>query len=361
MNIELKEITIQELSDGFQDNNENGVVGFGGKLDIRPSYQREFIYKDKQRDAVINTITKNFPLNVMYWAVREDGTFEVIDGQQRTISICQYIDGDFAFQNRYFHNLKADEKEKILNYTLMVYVCSGTESEKLEWFKTINIAGEKLTEQELRNAVYTGSWVSDAKRYFSKSGCVAYNIGSDYLNGSPIRQEFLETAIDWISEGKIENYMATHQHDPNATALWLYFQSVITWVNATFTVKRKKFMKGIQWGLFYNKYKDVVFDTKAIEEETARLIADDEVEKKSGIYAYILTKDERYLGIRTFSDSVKQKVYENQKGICPICKNHFDISEMEGDHITPWVEGGKTIEENCQMLCKDDNRRKSSK
>lgn len=361
MNIELKEITIQELSDGFQDNNENGVVGFGGKLDIRPSYQREFIYKDKQRDAVINTITKNFPLNVMYWAVREDGTFEVIDGQQRTISICQYIDGDFAFQNRYFHNLKADEKEKILNYTLMVYVCSGTESEKLEWFKTINIAGEKLTEQELRNAVYTGSWVSDAKRYFSKSGCVAYNIGSDYLNGSPIRQEFLETAIDWISEGKIENYMATHQHDPNATALWLYFQSVITWVNATFTVKRKKFMKGIQWGLFYNKYKDVVFDTKAIEEETARLIADDEVEKKSGIYAYILTKDERYLGIRTFSDSVKQKVYEKQKGICPICKNHFDISEMEGDHITPWVEGGKTIEENCQMLCKDDNRRKSSK
>ena len=361
MKIELKEITIQELSDGFQDNNENGVVGYGGKLDIRPPYQREFIYKDKQRDAVINTDTKNFPLNVMYWAVRVDGTFEVIDGQQRTISICQYIDGDFAFQNRYFHNLKADEKEKILNYTLMVYVCSGTESEKLEWFKTINIAGEKLTEQELRNAVYTGSWVSDAKRYFSKSGCVAYNIGSDYLNGSPIRQEFLETAIDWISEGKIENYMATHQHDPNATALWLYFQSVITWVNATFTVKRKKFMKGIQWGLFYNKYKDVVFDTKAIEEETARLIADDEVEKKSGIYAYILTKDERYLGIRTFSDSVKQKVYENQKGICPICKNHFDISEMEGDHITPWVEGGKTIEENCQMLCKDDNRRKSSK
>ena len=359
MNIELKEITIQELSDGFQDNNEDGVVGFGGKLDIRPPYQREFIYKDKQRDAVINTITKNFPLNVMYWAVREDGTFEVIDGQQRTISICQYIDGDFAFQNRYFHNLKADEKEKILNYTLMVYVCSGTESEKLEWFKTINIAGEKLTEQELRNAVYTGSWVSDAKRYFSKSGCVAYNIGSDYLNGSPIRQEFLETAIDWISEGKIENYMATHQHDPNATALWLYFQSVITWVNATFTVKRKKFMKGIQWGLFYNKYKDVVFDTKAIEEETARLIADDEVEKKSGIYAYILTKDERYLGIRTFSDSVKQKVYENQKGICPICKNHFDISEMEGDHITPWVEGGKTIEENCQMLCKNCNRTKS--
>ncbi len=361
MNIELKEITIRELSDDFQDNAENGVVGFGGKLDIRPPYQREFIYKDKQRDAVISTITKYFPLNVMYWAVREDGTFEVIDGQQRTISICQYVNGDFAYQNRYFHNLKADEKEQILNYKLMVYVCSGSESEKLEWFKTINIAGEKLTEQELRNAVYTGSWVSDAKRYLSKTGCVAFNIGSDYLNGSPIRQEYFETAIYWISEDKIESYMATHQHDPNATALWMYFQSVITWVNATFTNKRKKFMKGIAWGFLYNKYKDVVFDTKAIEEETAKLIADDDVEKKSGIYAYILTRDERHLGIRTFSDSVKQKVYEKQGRKCIICKKEFDISEMEGDHITPWKDNGKTTEENCQMLCKDDNRRKSGK
>ena len=270
MNIELKELTIKELADGYQDNSENGVVAFAGKLDIRPPYQREFIYKDKQRDAVINTITKNFPLNVMYWAVREDGTFEVIDGQQRTISICQYVEGEFAYQNRYFHNLKADEKEQILNYKLMVYVCSGTESEKLEWFETINIAGEKLTPQELRNAVFTGNWVSDAKRYFSKTGCVAFNIGSDYLNGSPIRQEYLETAIGWIngddSNDGIKLYMAKHQHDPNATALWLYFQSVITWVNATFTNKRKKFMKGIDWGFLYNKYKDVVYDTKAIEE-----------------------------------------------------------------------------------------------
>ena len=361
MKIELKEITIAELSNGYQDKDEKGVVGYGGKLDIRPPYQREFIYKDKQRDAVINTVTKHFPLNVMYWAVREDGNFEVIDGQQRTISICQYVDGDFAYQNRYFHNLKNDEKEQILNYKLMVYICSGTDSEKLEWFRTINIAGEKLTEQELRNAVYSGSWVSDAKRYFSKTGCAAFQIGSDYLNGSAIRQEYFETAIAWISENNIEGYMATHQHDPNATALWLYFQSVITWVNATFVVKRKKFMKGIPWGLLYNKYKDVVYDTKAIEAETAKLIADDDVEKKSGIYSYILTRDERFLSIRAFSDSVKQKVYEKQNGNCIVCKKHFDISEMEGDHITPWHEGGKTIEENCQMLCKDDNRRKSGK
>ena len=360
MNIELKEITIRELANGYQDNAENGVVGFSGKLDIRPPYQREFIYKDKQRDAVINTVTKKFPLNVMYWAVREDGTFEVIDGQQRTISICQFLKGVFMFENRYFQNLKKDEQEQILNYPLMVYVCSGTESEKLEWFRTINIAGEKLTDQELRNAVYCGSWVSDAKRYFSKNGCAAYGIGSDYLNGSPIRQEYLETAIDWISAGNIESYMATHQHDQNASALWLYFQSVITWAKATFTPKRK-FMKGVEWGLLYNKYKDQIFDTKVIEEETAELIADDDVTKKSGIYPYILTRDERYLSIRAFTDTMRQKVYERQNGICVKCKIKFNIAEMEADHITPWHEGGKTTEENCQMLCKNCNRRKSGK
>ena len=360
MNIELKEITIKELANGYQDNAEDGVVGFGGKLDIRPPYQREFIYKDKQRDAVINTVTKDFPLNVMYWAVREDGSFEVIDGQQRTISVCQFINDGFAYQNRFFRNLKKDEKEQILNYKLMVYVCSGTESEKLEWFRTINIAGEKLTDQELRNAVYCGSWVSDAKRYFSKSGCVASQIGSDYLNGSAIRQEYLETAIDWISEGNIENYMAIHQHDQNAGALWNYFQSVITWITTTFT-KKRRFMKGVEWGILYNKYKDQVFDTKAIEEETAELIADDDVTKKSGIYPYILTRDERYLSIRVFTDTMKQKVYERQNGICVKCENKFDIAEMEADHITPWRDGGKTIEENCQMLCRDCNRRKSGK
>ncbi|MCL2074762.1 MAG: DUF262 domain-containing protein [Marinilabiliaceae bacterium] len=371
MIIELKEITVRELTEGYVDNAEDGVIGYGGKLDIRPPYQREFIYKDKQRDAVISTITKNFPLNVMYWAVRENGRyevisikdvieFEVIDGQQRTLSICQYVNGDFAFQNRFFNNLKSDEREHILNYKLMVYICSGTDSEKLEWFRTINIAGEKLTEQELRNAVYSGTWVTDAKRYFSKTGCVAYKIGSYYLNGSPIRQEYLETAIDWISDGKIEKYMAAHQNDQNAGALWNYFQSVITWITTTFTNKRK-FMKGVNWGKLYNNYKDKIFDTAAIEEETAKLIADDDVTKKSGIYSYILTREERYLSIRAFTDSMKQKVFERQNGICVKCENSFIISEMEGDHIIPWCEGGKTIEENCQMLCKSCNRRKSGK
>jgi hypothetical protein len=169
MNIDLKEIKVRDLTNGYQDNAENGVVGFSGKLDIRPPYQREFIYKDKQRDAVINTVTKIFPLNVMYWAVREDGNFEIIDGQQRTISICQYVNNDFSINGLAFHNLPKDKQEQILDYKLMVYFCSGTDSEKLDWFETINIAGEELTPQELKNAVYSGSWVSDAKRYFSKN------------------------------------------------------------------------------------------------------------------------------------------------------------------------------------------------
>lgn len=358
MKIELHEITVKQLSENYEDNAEAGVTGYNGKLDIRPPYQREFIYKEKQRDAVIRTVTKKFPLNVMYWAVREDGNYEVIDGQQRTISICQYINGDFAYENRYFHNLQDDEKDQIENYKLMIYICSGTDSEKLEWFRTINIAGERLMEQELRNAVYSGSWTSDAKRYFSKTGCPAFQIGSYYMNGSPIRQDYLETAIDWIADGEIEEYMSIHQHDPNASALWIYFQAVISWVDATFTTKRK-FMKGVDWGMLYNKYKDKVYDTKSIEKETADLILDDDVTKKSGIYPYILTRDEKYVSIRSFSDAIKQKVYERQKGICVKCKKHFELDQMEADHITPWRRGGKTIEENCQLLCQHDNRIKS--
>ncbi len=360
MKIELKEITVKELTDGFVDNAEKGVVGYGGKLDIRPPYQREFIYKDKQRDAVIETITKEFPLNVMYWAVRDDGNFEVIDGQQRTISICQYINGDYSIGGLAIHNLPNDKKEQILNYKLMVYFCSGTDSEKLEWFRTINIAGEKLTDQELRNAVYSGSWVSDAKRYFSKNGCPAYGIGSDYLTGSPIRQDYLETAIEWIEDGKIEDYMSAHQHDPNALALWTYFQSVMTWVKGTFPKYRKE-MKGLAWGTLYNKYKDVVYDTAKLETQVEALMKDEDVTKKSGIYLYVLTGEEKSLNIRAFTDNQKREAYERQAGICVKCGEHFELNQMEADHITPWHSGGKTSAENCQMLCKDDNRRKSGK
>lgn len=360
MKIELKEITVKELTEDYEDNDEGGVVGYSGKLDIRPPYQREFIYKDKQRDAVINTITKDFPLNVMYWAVREDGNFEVIDGQQRTISICQYVDGEFAFNDRYFHNLQDDEQEQLLNYKLMIYLCSGTDSEKLEWFKTINIAGEQLTEQELRNAVYHGSWVSDAKRYFSKTDCAAYSIGGDYLSGTAIRQNYLATVIDWISKGNIEGYMAKQQHKPNANEIWLYFQSVISWIKATFPTYRKE-MKGIEWGPLYDEFKDAELDAKKLEAEIKELMEDEDVTKKKGIYAYVLTRKEKHLNIRAFTDKQKREAYERQDGICTVCNEHFELEQMEADHITPWHGGGKTSADNCQMLCKEDNRRKSGK
>ena len=242
----------------------------------------------------------------------------------------------------------------------MVYFCEGTDSEKLEWFKTINIAGEELTEQELRNAVYHGSWVYDAKRYFSKTGCPAYGLASDYLAGSAIRQDYLETAIDWLSKGNIDVYMANHQHDPNAGELWLYFQNVINWVRVVFPVYRKE-MKGLTWGELFNEFKDTPLDSKTLEEEIAVLMQDDDVTNKKGIYRFVLDRKEKHLNIRAFTPSIKRKVYEQQQGKCPLCKEHFELEEMEADHITPWHEGGKTELANCQMLCKECNRRKSGK
>lgn len=358
MDIELKEITVRELTEGYQDNSEDGVVGFDGKLDIRPPYQREFVYNEKERNAVLDTLQKDFPLNVMYWAVREDGNYEVIDGQQRTISICQYVEGDFSINGIGFYNLPNDKQDQILDYTLMVYFCSGTDSEKLAWFETINIAGKVLTKQELRNAVYSGSWVSDAKRYFSKNS--RPKIGDEYLSGSANRQEYLETAISWISNGKIEDYMSKNQHEPNATELWLYFQSVINWVKANFTKYRRE-MKGIKWGILYNEFKDEKYDTKKLEEQIATLMEDEDVGNKKGIYSYVLTGKEKHLNIRAFNDKQKREAYERQKGICVVCNKHFELNEMEADHIDPWHSGGKTDAENCQMLCREDNRRKSGK
>src|SRR3972149_364113 len=238
MKIELHRIPIRKVIVGYKDSAEEGVVAYGGKLDIRPKYQREFVYNGKQRDAVLETIKNGFPLNVMYWVKTDEGNYEVMDGQQRTISIGQYVNGDFSLNDFFFHNLTDEEQKLILDYELMIYFCEGTDKEKLDWFKIINIAGERLYDQELRNAVYTGTWLTNAKSIFSKSNCAAYLLSKDYVNGSPIRQEILETALSWISNGEIEKYMSIHQHDPNANDLWMYFRNVIEWVNLTFTTYR---------------------------------------------------------------------------------------------------------------------------
>lgn len=363
MKIELHKITVRDIVENFKDSEEEGVVAYGGKLDIRPKYQREFVYDDKKRAAVLETIEQGFPLNVMYWMVRDNGDYEVLDGQQRTISFCQYVNGDFSLDNRFFHNLTKEEQNLILDYELMIYFCEGTDKERLDWFRIINIAGERLTDQEIRNAVYTGPWLSDAKLKFSKSGCVAYllaNDGGQLVSGSPIRQEYLETALSWINSGNIEDYMAKHQHDHDANELWSYFQNVIAWVRITFTNYRRE-MSNVQWGELYNEFRNEKFDPDKLETEITRLMMDEDVTKKSGIYPYVLTRQEKYLNIREFTEKMKRESYERQKGVCVKCKKHFEIEEMEADHITPWREGGKTTSGNCQMLCRQDNRIKSDK
>ncbi len=363
MKIDLQRISIRDVFSGYKNSAEEGVIAYGGKLDIRPKYQREFVYKGHQRDAVIETVKKSFPLNVMYWMVKDDGGYEVLDGQQRTLSICQYVNNEFSLNEKYFHSLTKDEQESLLNYELMVYWCEGNEKERLDWFRVINTAGEVLTPQELLNAAYTGPWLSDAKLKFSKSNGVAYllsNDGGPLLTGSPIRQEYLETTLSWINNGRVEEYMSQHHHDESADELWQYFQQVVAWVRETFPNYRKE-MAHVNWGELYNEFKDKTLNPDKLETEVKKLMQDDDVTKKSGIYPYVLTRKEKYLSIRAFTDKMKREVYERQNGICPVCKKHWDISEMEADHITPWHEGGRTIAENCQMLCKDDNRTKSGK
>jgi len=368
MKIDLQKIKIRKVIDGYKDSAEEGVVAYGGKLDIRPKYQREFVYKEKQRDAVIETVKKGFPLNVMYWMIREDGGYEVLDGQQRTISIGQYVTGDFSLDNRFFHNLTKEEQDKILDYELMIYLCEGSDKERIEWFTVINTYGEKVNAQEIRNAVYTGPWLSDAKLKFSKRNCVAYllaNDGGQLVSGDTVRQEYLETALSWINDGKIEGYMAKHQHNKNADELWNYFQNVIAWVRSVFPNYRRE-MSNVPWGVLHNQFKEKKFDSKKLEKEISELMQDEDVTKKSGIYEYVLTKNEKFLNIRAFTDKMKREAYERQKGICPHCKGEnkkkkWEIEEMEADHIKPWHEGGKTTAENCQMLCKEHNRTKSGK
>ena len=366
MKIEHKLFTIGEIANGYSDNQEEGVVALGGRLNVRPPYQREFVYKDVQRNAVITTIKKNFPLNVMYWAKNDDGSFEILDGQQRTISFCQYINSVFSYNSMYFHNLTKEEQDAILNYTVDIYICEGSDRERLDWFETINIAGEKLTRQELLNINYTGAWLSDAKRKFSKTNCVAYKLASKYVKGSPIRQEYLETALSWISGGNIADYMSEHQHDANANELWLYFLNVIEWVKATFIEKHyRKEMLGINWGELYARYKDTKYDVNELDAEISRLMENDEVTEKKGIYEYVLSGNDenvaKKLSKRSFDNSLKRIAYERQNGICPHCGKHYDISEMEGDHIVPWWRGGRTTLDNLQMLCKKCNSGKGGK
>lgn len=372
MKITETKIKVSDLCKNYSDNGDDGVYAYDGKLCCRPPYQREFCYKDKQRDAVIETVRKGFPLNVMYWNRVSDNEFEILDGQQRTISLAQYLNGDFAIKingnDKFFHNLTDNEKQQIKDYELTIYICEGTEEEKLEWFKVINIAGETLTNQELLNATYAGTWLADAKNYFSKRNCVAGQMADGFIKGNPIRQDYLEKALAWIADrdglpsgGK---YMAIHQHDMDANELWLYFQEVISWAKRMFPNMQKKLTEGQEWGILYNKYRNKQYNTNEMRTVIDKLIQDEDVTKQTGIIPYVLSDrtfaDEKYLSIRAFPDQMKRRVYEKQGHKCAICMangidTEYSFSDMHGDHIIPWSKGGKTVENNLQMLCRSCN------
>ena len=380
MKISKELMTIRELSENYRDNNDGGVYGYDNGthiLCLRPEYQREYVFGDRQRNAVIDTVMKGFPLGLMYWSKVSDNQYECLDGQQRSISICQYVNGDFPIKangnDRFFHNLSPEEKQTILDYELEVRVCEGTEEEKLAWFRTINIAGVTLTNQELLNATYTGTWLADAKNYFSKRNCVAGAMGDGYIKGNPIRQDYLEKVLGWIADrDNLESgqmYMAIHQHDLDANDLWLYFQTVINWAKMMFPVKRKGITDLQDWGILYNKYHNKQYNSNTLETDIQKLLMDDDVTKNAGIISYVLSDrtkhDEKYLSIRAFTDAQKRKAYEKQGHKCPFCvKNgidtEYDFSEMQGDHIIPWSQGGRTVDDNLQMLCQKCNNDKSN-
>ena len=364
------QIKIRDLVSGYLDSEENGVFAFGGNLNVRPAYQREFVYDDEKRALVIDSVACNIDLGKLYWSDNGNGTFECLDGQQRTLSICQFCNNVFSMEfeegtPKYFNNLPQEDRDAILDYEIDVVICKGTSEEKLKLFNRLNVAGEVLTDQELLNAAYTGRWLADAKKKFSKTNCVAFKIGNKLVNGTPIRQDYLETALSWITNGEkggIAKYMSERQNDSDALELWTYFQNVIEWVNAKFKVYRRE-MKGLKWGILYNQYHTNEYDADALEEEIKKLMADDDVTTKKGIYEYLLSGKtlEKKLSIRTFTEAQKRAAYERQGGICPICGEWHPYEEMEGDHIKPWSQGGKTDMDNLQMLCKNCNRTKSDK
>ncbi|MBQ8985498.1 DUF262 domain-containing protein [Candidatus Saccharibacteria bacterium] len=359
-------VTVQQIYDGYEDHDWDGVVGYGGKLDIRPKYQREFIYDLERQRKVIDTILNKRPLNIIYWVSTKNGNYELLDGQQRTLSICKFLDHRYHIEDKdgnkfYFDTLPKEQQQKILNYELEICVCEGDENEILEWFKTINISGLELKPQERLNAVYSGPWTEDARKLFSKINCAADTLGGEYMSGEITRQAYLEKVLKWISNGDIQGYMAKHRYDDNANELWKYFESVISWVKATFPTYREQ-MKGLDWGRFYNDHKNDELDPVALEKTISSLMRDDEdeIQKKDGIYEYVLYGDEKALNLRAFSKKDKSTAYERQGGICPLCKEsgiekHYEIDEMQADHIIPWSKGGKTTLENCQLLCARHN------
>lgn len=364
METDRKEITIRDLKDGFEDNRDGGVVGYGGALDIRPPYQREFVYKDQQRDDVIGSIVGGFPLGLMYWTDRGDGKFEVLDGQQRTISICMFIHNGFSFEingsRQIFENLDKSIQERILDYPLLVYACKGEDSDLMRWFERINMAGAQLTTQEIRNAVYHGPFVTEMKRHFTAPGAEEFD---PYMKGQRLRQGFVETGIEWIagSETSVNEFMSQNRRNgKKAKEVYNYAKAAITWAHDTFGEGYDKSMAEVDWGGLYRVHGN---KNRNLAQQADELRADIAVTNRRGIYPYLLSSDEdraKHLNVRYFSDRVRQAAFKAQGGKCAACGKDGTLKTMDADHITAWSKGGPSDVENCQMLCKPCNMKKGN-
>lgn len=380
------EITIREICGSFVYNEfeGKGLFGLNGKLTIQPEYQRNYIYADGKKDvAVIDSILKGYPIGIIYFNKVTKDKFEVLDGQQRITSIGRYVTERFGIKDengmeQYFNGISKDKQDKIMNTKLLIYECEGTESEIKEWFRTINIAGVPLNEQEIFNAVYSGPFVTLAKAEFSNSQNSNIQKWSAYISGSVNRQDFLARAIDWVSKGKIDAYMSKHRKDTNINELKTYFNKVLDWVSDIFSDVESE-MKGLEWGRLYEEYHKKKYDSKKVSQAVHRLYADPYVKNRKGIFEYILggEKDTKLLDVRVFDDATKKSVYttqtakakEGEKSNCSYCaighdankKKIWKVDEMDADHVSAWSKGGTTDIKNCEMLCKSHNRAKGNR
>ena len=388
MKTTLNKYTVSDIVKGFVYNEleAKGLYGLSGKLVIQPEYQRNYIYNDGKKDvAVIDSMLKGYPLGLIYFVI-EDDHLEVLDGQQRITSIGRFVTGKFAIKvdgrEQTFSSLPIDQQQLILNHELLVYECEGAEKEIKEWFKTINIAGVPLTQQELLNSIYSGSFVTAAKAEFSNSGNALQQKWSAYVKGDPKRQEVLAVALDWVSSShqtSVDAYMAKHRQDEEITELKTYFASVIDWVGSIFTSSPDKEMRGLEWGRLYEEYHGTPYNAEDMTRKAHQLHNDPAVHSLKGIYEYLLSKETllQLLDVRLFDDKTKSQAYTSQtdkaqsEGIsnCPLCAvgdnanktRIWKLKEMDADHVSAWSKGGATDLDNCEMLCVTHNRAKGNR
>ncbi len=379
--------TVRDICEGFVYNEleGKGLFGMNGKLTIQPEYQRNYIYAERKKDiAVIDSVLKGYPIGLIYFNKREDGQLEVLDGQQRITSLGRFVTSKFAIKQdgmeQYFRGIAKDKQDKILETKLLIYVCEGQESEIKEWFETINIAGIPLNEQEIWNAVYSGPFVTEAKREFSNSQNANLQKWSAFIRGKVNRQDYLHTALSWVAKGdqNIKEYMSIHRKDKNINELRNYFNGVIDWIDSVFMIVESE-MQGLPWGELYEQYHNTPYDREEVARKQQELYADPYVKSRKGVFEYILggCQDTRLLEVRCFDEPTKKAVYARQtqeaqeKGIsnCPLCalghdnnkKRIWQLKEMDADHVTAWSKGGATDISNCQMLCQTHNRAKGNK